>query len=245
MSVSEWLRDVAGQWWDAYWREVGKAWDSLLAELNEIWDFRWYEFLVPLVTGGLVGARILRTIDAFREFGEDLRLVPSRVAVEVVDDLIPVPDEWKGRVMTADQALRFCVHEALDFAVNLVDVDLPSEVDVGKAIELSGAVKGAVDEARAVDEPAPLERARRILRGRRFRGATTAVSKAWLVSLLGSVLTVFAASGCVLFAAWVVWKAHQDPEKRFLNERALPQNSRRVYGTRRGQHRENARRGPD
>lgn len=237
MNLADWLRNVAGQWWDSYWAEVGKAWDVFTSHLEEIWEFRWWQIAFPILFGGLIGKKLLETVEALQEFAEDMRLVPSRVAVEIADDLIPVPDEWKTRVLTADQALRFLVREATTFAVDIVDLDLPTEVDFAKAAEgsaiLAETAKDVASESlEAADKMASVERSARFL------------GKTWIVAVIGTLLTTFAAAGCVAFAVWAVVRAHNDPEF-MLKERALSQNSKRVYGPRRGQHRFNAKTGHD
>lgn len=238
--VLEFLKNVIAAIVDAWWTEFSKVRVAYFNRLKEIWlpqwgDLWWLAF--PFFSAGAVVPRLLDTLEATQEFAQDAGLVWQRIVVEVSDDLIPVPDDWKNRVVRADQMLRFFVQECLRFGVNIQDLDPPPELDMTKLVEKYIKVDQFVDQVKAGAKS-------------EARASLIAATKASLIFQLtvaiGNILKVIAAIVLAVFAGYVVWRAHTaDFSTQVLRERALPQDSRRVGGQRRGQHRVNVRPGPD
>lgn len=231
-SISEFVEKVIYEIWRQYWLETGKVVDAFTADLTEIWGTGFWEIFVPIVGTTNLAHKLIATLDAFQEFQQDLTLVPGRIAVDVVDDLIPVPKAWSNRVFRGDQALRFFVREALDFAVDIQDMDLPAEVDVAKRIDQLAFVQ-------------------RMKQRFNFDELVTKAKGGLIFSaviIAGTIAKHVMALGVVIWAGVMVFRAHQaDFTDAVLKERALPQDSERVVSRPRGarQHRVNRRPGPD
>lgn len=240
-NVIDFLQNVVLAIVDAWWKEWSKVRIAYFDRLKEIWapqwgDLWWLAF--PFFSAGALVPRMLDTLEATQEFAQDTGLVWQRITVDVADDLIPVPDSWKNRVVRADQMLRFFVQECLRFGVNIQDLDPPPELDMTKLVEKYVAVDKIVDQVKvgAVAEA---------------KAGAMAAAKASLIFQLtvavGNILKVIAAIILAVFAGYIVWRAHtKEFSERVLAERALPQDSPRVRTARPGgQHRVNQRTGPD
>lgn len=224
------LHEVFKRWWE----EAAKPWDEFLATLLETWDLGWLDIvgIVNLPVFVMRNSdRVANTIDAVRELLQDLALVPQRIAAEVADDLIPVPDNWKNRVFRGDQAVRMFVTEVMRGAIQIQDFDLPAEVDLAKVAETAPAIEKIVKN---LDESALFDRIKKFML---FK----------LIVLAGVIVRSGASLAVYIWLAWWMFRIHGPDGDKILQERALPQDSRRVRSRRRGvrQYRVNARTGPD
>lgn len=236
----EFIKTIVANVIDSWFTEFKKVWSELLKKLGEIWSFRWGDLLwlaFPIGAPGALVPRLLDSMEALAEFGQDSALIWQRIVVDVADDAIPVPDSWKGRVVRADQMLRFFVQETLRFGVNIQDLDPPPELDMTKIVEKYVQIDKLVSQVREGSSEA-IQTARAGLRATIIFRLTVAV---------GNILKVLAAVVLAAFAGWIIWRAHDEEfSSRVLRERALPQDSKRVRSSRPvGQHRVNQRTGPD
>lgn len=229
-TVSEWLSKVGFRLLEQWWEEFTKVSRDLRDNLAEIWDVDVGDLFGFLFLGGatLIPGRLLATREAFQEWGQDTALIWPRIAANVIDEVIPVPDSMKNRVMRADEALRYFVQEALVFAINIEDLDLPAELDLGTYVQKYVTLRRVLDGVETIGQ-----------------GARTA-ARGSLVLFIGTLMKHAAALGVVAWAGWVLLRAHQSADV-ILRERALPQDSLRVRRRRRGvrQYRLNRRPGPD
>jgi len=228
------IKNVLGEVFKRWWEESSKPWQAFLDTLAETWDLGWLDLVGVINLFVFIQRnldRLTDTIDAFRELLQELALVPQRIAAEVADELIPVPDNWKGRVFRADEAIRLMVSEVMLGAIQIQDFDLPAEIDLAKLGEAAPVVQKIVRE---LDESLLFDRIKKFML---FK----------LLVLAGVMLRSFASLAVYVWLAWWMFRIHGPDGDKILQERALPQDSRRVRSRRRGvrQYRVNARSGPD
>lgn len=210
------LTQILDQWFD----ESAKVWDEFLDKISDAWTpgvSFWVLVLTPSALSSFLLSALLSSLDAVQELIQDLGLVPHRIAVDVVDDLVPVPDAWKGRVVRADQMLRFLVRESLEFGVDIVDLDLPAILNVAEYAGKATKLAQVVDKTRAM--------------GERVGIALKAARASVVVAVIKAVFTIFKWTALVVLALWAantLWRAHGPEGQIMIDERALPQNSKRV-----------------
>ena len=241
MGVQEIIAFIRGwveKFIDEWFSELAKVWNDFVRRLDSIWEFEVSDFILYLLFPPLFGAdnavRLLDTWDAWKEFVQDATLVGRRVAADVVDDAIPVPDEWKTRVVRADQMLRFMVREAIEFGTDIIDADIPAILDLAKQLGKFEKVKEAVGWLQGALERAADKAGKGASAG---KGLVAGVVLDTVVMAFGQ----FASIALVIWAANILIRAHGPEGKDILSERALSQDNRRVWRSGRRRAREDDR----
>lgn len=200
-----------------YLADVQAAFDAFgLALRGTISGVGVFDLLVfaanPLVGGALLYNEIVTgLLEAWTELQQDLALAPRRAILSVVDEVIPVPDILKTRVMRADEAIRWVVAALLEFSTDILDLDTPqwfdSFKDAGKIVKFKEFFADP-------NVDAGLQLAR--------KNAVTI-----LILMVTRMALSFLAWGVVVAAGFVVFKAHQPAEENELLARCMPQTSSR------------------
>lgn len=249
--VTDYLREVWSKSLDRWWDEIRKAFEAFADQLLETWFPRYaksrrirdavrdmLDLMRDVVRGirgdeeaiGKVALRFTRTLDAILELRQDIFLAIPRAVAPVLVETFPLPKYFGNYVCTLETVARANVAELLQGAIDVVDADMPAEIDM--LIRLK----------------AWIERWRlwKVFSRARLVVALKAKIILMIIEFLWLLLRLAAAMWLVVWAGWFVFRVN-DPlfSKRWVKRLALPQDSRRSVVIRPGQRRRNIRPGPD
>ena len=225
-SYLQFLEDLLGFWLE----ESDQVLENYLEELSVAFD-KATEFsfwlILPTQTAARIIGLFIDILDSTQELMQDMGLVGLRVIERLIEEYMPLPRKMGQKVIKLDDAVRLVLKQIYGAAINVMDGDLPAEVDVALT---SKKIVAGLELKRQWD----LSKALQALKGSVL---------AWAVIGFGNLIKMTIAwTLIVLTGAIYVW-AWRDGQK-ILSKQALPQDSQRVYehGHR---HRRNLKKGPD
>jgi len=126
---------------DAYIVQSGKAWRTFFKDFTQIWSDVFDQSFLSLLFGGAVRGTVLGlilTAEALQELGQDLSLVPIRVLTATAVRHVPLPSEVSNRVIRMDVAVRGIIGLMFKAGIQIIDGDMPVELDVALKIAKAG-----------------------------------------------------------------------------------------------------------
>lgn len=203
--------------------------EELAESLAETWEdalspFWWITTVVNPAKSipGEIALRLIQSWDAVEEYGQDMGLIPARVLKTVVSQyVIRPPDGWDHRVMKASDAYRWAWSLFAESAIELVDADLPKEVDVLKRTAAIGPAGQVLTLVKAGQMVEALGTARTLLRKTLVGFAASAGARA--LSYAGGITIIILAErfrtrmeGKEGSATLAQYALRQDKDRRYV-----------------------------